>query len=76
MLILGRRKGESILIGDNIEISILDIQGDYIRLGIQAPREVSIVRKEIKEQIREENIKAAEKPEGLPALLEEMKKFL
>ncbi|MDD2510718.1 MAG: carbon storage regulator CsrA [Syntrophomonas sp.] len=76
MLILGRRKGESILIGDDIEIIIVDIQGDYIRMGIQAPREVSIVRKEIKEQIREENIKAAEKPEGLPALLEEMKKFL
>jgi carbon storage regulator len=76
MLILGRRKGESILIGDDIEITIVDIQGDYIRMGIQAPREVSIVRKEIKEQIREENIKAAEKPEGLPALLEEMKKFL
>ncbi|ABI67548.1 carbon storage regulator CsrA [Syntrophomonas wolfei] len=76
MLILGRRKGESILIGDDIEITIVDIQGDYIRMGIQAPREVSIVRKEIKEQIREENIKAAEKPEGLPALLEEMKKFI
>ncbi len=76
MLILGRRKGESVLIGDDIEITIVDIQGDYIRMGIQAPREVSIVRKEIKEQIREENIKAAEKPEGLPALLEEMKKFL
>jgi len=76
MLILGRRKGESILIGDDIEITIVDIQGDYIRMGIQAPRQVSIVRKEIKEQIREENIKAAEKSEGLPALLEEMKKFI
>lgn len=76
MLILGRKKGESILIGEDIEISILDIQGDYIRLGIQAPRKISIVRKELREQIREENIKAAEKPEGLPALLEEMKKYL
>ena len=76
MLILGRRKGESILIGEDIEISVLDIQGDYIRLGIQAPRELSIIRRELKEQIREENIKAAEKPEGLSALLEEMKKSL
>ena len=52
MLVLSRKKGESIIIGDNIEISIIDIQGDTIRIGINAPREVQIYRKELYEEIR------------------------
>ncbi|MCX7923039.1 MAG: carbon storage regulator CsrA [Clostridia bacterium] len=60
MLVLTRRKGQSIIIGDNIEITIVDIQGEQIRLGIEAPKNVSIHRKEIFLEIQQENIRAAE----------------
>lgn len=55
MLALSRKKGEAIVIGNNIEISILDIKGDQIKVGITAPREVPVYRKEIYVQIEEEN---------------------
>lgn len=60
MLALTRKKDESIIIGDNIEVKILGIEGDRVRLGIEAPREVTIHRQEVYEQIQEEN-KAASK---------------
>jgi len=60
MLVLTRKKNESIVIGDNIEISIIEISGDQVRLGIRAPKSVSIHRKEIFEEIQSENKKAAE----------------
>lgn len=59
MLVLARKKGQSIIIGDNIEVSIIDIQGDQVRLGIDAPKNISIHRKEIFVEIQEENKKAA-----------------
>jgi len=59
MLVLTRKKGQSIIIGDNIEITIVEVFGDQVRLGIQAPKEVSIHRKEIYLEIKEENVKAA-----------------
>lgn len=55
MLALARKKGESIVIGNDIEISILDIRGDQIKIGITAPRDVSIYRKEVYIQIQDEN---------------------
>ena len=54
MLVLSREKGESIIIGDDIEIMICDIRGGKIRLGITAPRQVSVHRKEIYETIQRE----------------------
>ena len=60
MLVLARKKGQSIMIGDDIEISVVDVQGDQVRLGINAPRKVSIHRKEIYLEIQEENKKAAQ----------------
>lgn len=60
MLVLTRRKNESIIIGDNIEISIIEISGDQVRLGIKAPKNVSIHRKEVFVEIQNENKKAAE----------------
>jgi len=62
MLALTRKKGESIIIGDNIEVKILDIEGDRVRLGIEAPREISIHRQEVYKQIQEENKAALKSP--------------
>ena len=59
MLVLTRKKGQSVVINDNIEITILEVQGDQVRLGIDAPRDVSIHRKEVFLEIKEENKKAA-----------------
>lgn len=62
MLVLSRKKGQSIMIGHNIEISIVDVQGEQVRLGINAPREVIIHRKEVFEEIIAENRQAAATP--------------
>lgn len=59
MLVLSRRKDETIMIGDSVEITIVDIRGDTVRLGITAPRTVSVHRKEIYDAIQQENIAAA-----------------
>ncbi|MDD3840946.1 MAG: carbon storage regulator CsrA [Clostridia bacterium] len=59
MLVLSRKKDQSIVIGDNIEITIIDIQGDQVRIGINAPKNVAIHRKEVYLEIQEENKKAA-----------------
>lgn len=58
MLALSRKLGETIVIGDEVEITVLDIQRDQIKLGIKAPRSVPIHRKEIYLQIQEENKEA------------------
>ena len=60
MLALTRKKGESLVINNNIEVTILEIRGDQIQLGISAPRDVSIYRKEVYLQIQEENKAALE----------------
>jgi len=66
MLVLTRKKDQSIIIGDNIEVTIVDIQGDQVRLGINAPRNISVHRKEIFLEIQEENKRAVQtKPESL-----------
>lgn len=73
MLVLTRKKEQSLVINDNIEITIVDIQGDQVRLGINAPRSVTIHRKEIYLEIQEENKKAAQSV-GLPGNLADLKK--
>jgi carbon storage regulator len=55
MLVLNRKIGESLIIGDNIEIKILEIQDGKIKIGIEAPREVSILRKEVYDAVKAEN---------------------
>lgn len=64
MLVLSRRKDETIMIGDEVEITIVDVRGDTVRLGIKAPRSVSVHRKEIYDAIQAENIAAAK--ESIP----------
>ena len=59
MLGLSRKKGESIMIGDNIEIVILDVQKDQVKIGINAPKNIGVHRKEIYVQIKQENEAAA-----------------
>ncbi|WP_191557264.1 carbon storage regulator CsrA [Metabacillus idriensis] len=60
MLVLTRKTGEAIQIGDDIEISVISIAGDQVKIGIDAPKNVDIHRKEIYLSIQEENNKAAE----------------
>jgi len=64
MLALTRKKGESIIIGENIEVTVLSVQGEVVKLGIAAPRAIPVNRKEIYEQIMEQNKKASEAPAG------------
>lgn len=59
MLVLSRKKNESIIVDDNIEIVVVDISDDQVRLGIKAPRDVEIHRKEIYERIAKQMRKAA-----------------
>lgn len=64
MLILTRKLNESIMIGDQIEISIVDIRGDQVKLGIQAPKNIKVYRQEVYRAIQKENIEAVKsKPE-------------
>lgn len=58
MLVLSRRRDESIVIGEDIEIIIVDIRGDKVRIGIDAPTTISVHRKELREAIRLENEQA------------------
>lgn len=60
MLVLSRQRDESIIIGDNVQITIVDIRGDKVRLGIEAPPEISVHRKEVFDAIQRENRKAAD----------------
>lgn len=61
MLILTRRPGESITIGDDIVVTVVEVSGSQVRVGISAPREVRVLREEIHKQIQEENRAAAKK---------------
>lgn len=58
MLALSRKQGESIVIGNNIEITVLEAKGDQVKIGISAPKSVPVYRREIYAQIQEENREA------------------
>ncbi len=60
MLALSRKKDEAIVVNDNIEITIIDIKGDQVKLGISAPRSIPIYRKEVYVQIQNANKEAAD----------------
>lgn len=69
MLVLSRQVDETIMIGDDIEVTVVDIRGDKVRLGITAPKEIAVHRKEVYEAIKRENRDAARvKPEDLPPM--------
>ena len=67
MLELTRKKGESLVVNNNIEITVLEIRGDQIKIGISAPKNVPVYRKEVYLQIQKEN-EASLKADGLEAL--------
>ena len=67
MLALSRKKNEALIIDNNIEVTILEIKGDQVKIGISAPKEVPIYRKEVYLQIQEAN-KESMSAEGLDAL--------
>ena len=76
MLILSRKLDEKIMIGDDVEITIIEIRKDVVKLGIAAPRAVPVHRQEVYEEIQEENLKAAKiEKEGVEVLPESLTKF-
>ena len=67
MLVLSRQRDETIMIGDDVEITVVDIRSDKVRLGITAPVRIPVHRKEVYNAIKRENSAAAEvKPEDIP----------
>lgn len=67
MLVLTRKVNQSIMIGDDIEITVLEVRGEQVRLGIRAPKNVMVHRQEIYVQILEENVRSSETmPEDVP----------
>lgn len=61
MLVISRKKDEAVLIGDNIEVKVVGVDGNNVKLAISAPNNISILRKEIYEKVKNENIKATNK---------------
>ena len=64
MLVLTRRPGESIIVGKDIVITVIEIKGGQVRIGIDAPRDVQVHREEIYEQVRQENLAAVRNAEA------------
>jgi carbon storage regulator len=64
MLVLSRQRDESIMIGDTIVVTIVDIRGDKVRLGINAPSEIPVHRQEVYEAIQRENLRASQLQPG------------
>lgn len=74
MLVLRRKAGETVLIGNDVELTVLEVEGDRVKLGIQAPQDVEIMRRELLEEVTEEN-KRASSVQPSADLLKQLKKF-
>ena len=72
MLVLSRRVGESIVIGDDVTVTVLEVRGDVVRLGIKAPRSVSVHREELLRELEETNREAASPSEDSIAALAQL----
>lgn len=68
MLILTRKVNETIIIGDNIRVSLIEIRGDQVRIGVEAPKNIKVYREEVFTAIQEENRAAAQSDVKLPPL--------
>ncbi|MEH7444582.1 carbon storage regulator CsrA [Bacillus sp. JJ1122] len=73
MLVLTRKNGETIKIGDDIEITVVSSKNDQVKIGIKAPKNIEILRKEIYEQIQEENQQASKDISSLLGSLKALK---
>ena len=73
MLVLTRKSNQSIMIGDDIEISVLAVMGEKVRIGIEAPRSVPVFRREVYVEIQEEDQDDAEDREEVDAALQELR---
>lgn len=75
MLVLSRKKGESIVIQDNIEITILDTTSDIVKVGISAPENIEILRKELVSSVKDSNRSAALQVSNIESLANSFKKY-
>ncbi|MDR1788639.1 MAG: carbon storage regulator CsrA [Treponema sp.] len=71
MLILSRKAGEKLMIGDEVSVSIIEVRGDQVRIGVDAPRQVKVYRQEVFDAIKAENKAAADSVGVLPDLFAE-----
>ncbi|MDP2872544.1 MAG: carbon storage regulator CsrA [Bacillota bacterium] len=74
MLVLTRKRNQSIIIGDEVEVTVLEVRGDQVRLGINAPRRVSVHRREVYDEIQLANQEAARSRRGLARALDFLKR--
>jgi carbon storage regulator len=73
MLVLSRRAGESVVIGEDVTISVLEVRGDVVRIGISAPRSVAVHRAELLAELEQSNIEAASpSADAVDSLLQEL----
>jgi len=72
MLVLTRKAGESVVIGDEVVVRVLEVRGDVVRVGIDAPRDVQVHRQEVYEAVREANIAASTASEEAISALQGM----
>jgi len=72
VLVLTRRPGESIMIGDEVVVTVLDVRGDVVRVGIKAPRSVQVHREEVYRELQKANLDAASPSEHAVEVLSEM----
>ncbi|MFC5528961.1 carbon storage regulator CsrA [Cohnella yongneupensis] len=75
MLVLSRRKGESIVIQEHIEVTVLEVDGDTIKIGISAPRDIEILRKELITSVKDMNRESVSQHTDMASLAEKIKKM-
>ena len=76
MLVLTRKSGESLIIGGNITLRVLEIDGERVKIGIEAPKEITVVRRELCEEVMSANLQAAAPPQNLRAVIPSLKRRL
>lgn len=74
VLVLTRKRNQSIIIGDEVEVTVLEVRGDQVRLGVNAPRRVSVHRREVYDEIQQANQEAANTRRGLAEVLTFLKR--